>query len=213
MEIKLQCYCGTKFAFDVEPVNGQMPWQVRCPHCRADGAPALESGSTLFFFDRGMLTAFDLKNGQVRWRLPSAWIWSVILDPQGKLIVTSTTADPDSVKYTQQVKLGKRVDPLLLRVDPAAGKVLWQAPGLGERCYVSGKYFYTTRAQIWSAELIGAMGDESAMKIHHRVRRLDLKTGKEIWEHYRTRGPRKEDFQQNYFLMKYKDELQVLKFL
>src|ERR1035437_6368137 len=37
MEIKVQCGCGTRFAFDVEPVNGRMPVRVNCPGCGADG--------------------------------------------------------------------------------------------------------------------------------------------------------------------------------
>src|SRR6185503_2380597 len=54
INVKIQCSCGQKFGFDVEPVNGRMPWQVNCPGCGADqtneaneilargaGAPAL----------------------------------------------------------------------------------------------------------------------------------------------------------------------------
>jgi hypothetical protein len=37
MEVKIQCPCGTRFAFDVEPVNGRMPVRVNCPGCGADG--------------------------------------------------------------------------------------------------------------------------------------------------------------------------------
>jgi len=37
MTIKLQCSCGQKYAFDVEPVNGMMPWTVTCPVCGLDG--------------------------------------------------------------------------------------------------------------------------------------------------------------------------------
>lgn len=37
MEIKVQCDCGQKFKFDVEPVNGRMPFQVNCPVCGVDG--------------------------------------------------------------------------------------------------------------------------------------------------------------------------------
>ena len=36
VEIKIQCDCGTKFKFDVEPVNGMMPAPVHCPTCNAD---------------------------------------------------------------------------------------------------------------------------------------------------------------------------------
>jgi uncharacterized protein YxjI len=37
MEIKIQCGCGTKYKFDVEPVNGRMPVRVQCPNCASDG--------------------------------------------------------------------------------------------------------------------------------------------------------------------------------
>lgn len=37
MEIKVQCDCGQKFKFDVEPVNGQVPFAVKCPVCGFDG--------------------------------------------------------------------------------------------------------------------------------------------------------------------------------
>ncbi|MEP6663188.1 MAG: hypothetical protein ABJC04_05930 [Verrucomicrobiota bacterium] len=37
MELKLLCDCGQKYAFDVEPVNGQMPFVVNCPSCGIDG--------------------------------------------------------------------------------------------------------------------------------------------------------------------------------
>lgn len=34
--VKLQCLCGTRFAFEVEPVEGRMPVPVSCPACGAD---------------------------------------------------------------------------------------------------------------------------------------------------------------------------------
>jgi len=40
MEIKVVCDCGQKFKFDVEAVNGQMPFTVTCPACGADGTAA-----------------------------------------------------------------------------------------------------------------------------------------------------------------------------
>ena len=36
MELKVQCDCGQKFKFDVEPVNGAMPFTVNCPNCGVD---------------------------------------------------------------------------------------------------------------------------------------------------------------------------------
>jgi hypothetical protein len=37
MELKVQCDCGQKYKFDVEPVNNRMPYAVACPICGADG--------------------------------------------------------------------------------------------------------------------------------------------------------------------------------
>lgn len=37
IEIKVQCDCGQKFKFDVEPVHQQMPYAVTCPTCGRDG--------------------------------------------------------------------------------------------------------------------------------------------------------------------------------
>lgn len=37
MELKIICPCGQKYKFDVEPVNGRMPFPVNCPVCNQDG--------------------------------------------------------------------------------------------------------------------------------------------------------------------------------
>ena len=37
MHIKLECYCGMKYEFDVEPVDGRMPYAINCPNCDGDG--------------------------------------------------------------------------------------------------------------------------------------------------------------------------------
>jgi len=38
--IKVQCGCGQRYAFDVEPSEGFMPFPVACPVCGTDGTPA-----------------------------------------------------------------------------------------------------------------------------------------------------------------------------
>ena len=38
--IKIQCGCGQKYVFDVEPVGGRMPSPVACAVCGADGTAA-----------------------------------------------------------------------------------------------------------------------------------------------------------------------------
>src|SRR4051812_33970451 len=34
--VNIQCGCGQLNSFEVEPLHGQMPAPVQCPHCRAD---------------------------------------------------------------------------------------------------------------------------------------------------------------------------------
>lgn len=40
MELKVVCDCGQKYKFDVEPVEGRMPFAVNCPTCGVDGTTA-----------------------------------------------------------------------------------------------------------------------------------------------------------------------------
>jgi outer membrane protein assembly factor BamB len=40
MNIKIECACGTRYSFDVEPRDGRMPAPVQCPACHADGTQA-----------------------------------------------------------------------------------------------------------------------------------------------------------------------------
>ena len=36
MNVKVQCQCGTRFEFEIEPVNERMPMPIHCPACNAD---------------------------------------------------------------------------------------------------------------------------------------------------------------------------------
>ena len=37
MPVKIQCSCGQRYVFDIEPVCGRMPGRVACPVCGMDG--------------------------------------------------------------------------------------------------------------------------------------------------------------------------------
>ena len=43
MEVKIQCDCGLRFKFEVEPSNGHLPVQVNCPECGTDATQAAEA--------------------------------------------------------------------------------------------------------------------------------------------------------------------------
>lgn len=40
--IKIQCGCGQPYAFEIEPVEGRMPYEVACPSCGMDGTSAAD---------------------------------------------------------------------------------------------------------------------------------------------------------------------------
>lgn len=41
MEVKIQCNCGSRYKFPVEPVSGHVPTPVQCPSCAADWTEAV----------------------------------------------------------------------------------------------------------------------------------------------------------------------------
>ncbi|HTR41817.1 MAG TPA: hypothetical protein VMH87_09405 [Pseudomonadales bacterium] len=47
--VKIECDCGQRYAFDVEPVDGRMPAAIVCPTCGADGTPAANDSITRHF--------------------------------------------------------------------------------------------------------------------------------------------------------------------
>ena len=91
-----------------------------------------------------MLNAFDLMTGQVRWRLTSVGISKVQIGPQGNLYVDTTTASPDSIQFSQQIDIFKKAQPVVMKVDPKTGKVLWRVERIAKDCFLSGKFVYAS---------------------------------------------------------------------
>lgn len=177
------------------------------------GGPAVEHGSRLFFHDRGMLTCFETATGNVFWRLQSVGVSKVLFDAKDNLYVETTTDSADSLKFSQQVDVSKKVHPLILKVDPEKGKILWRSEDNGRLAYVSGNILYTL-------EWMGGDEDEERHPLsigleippHVRVRRLSLRSGKPLWTHYQKRAPVDVKFDGNTIQLVFKKELQVLKY-
>jgi outer membrane protein assembly factor BamB len=178
-------------------------------------APGLEAGGRLYFFDQGMLTSFELRSGQVQWRLPNVGISQVLLPSGGRLYVAGTTAAPALIPTHKVIAFSEAVHPLLLQVDAGNGKVLWQLENVGERFHVGGKFVYTSRTQVSRLETMAAAmnQDDSPTPVHHRIYRLDPGKGKELWEYYRPKAPVFLEARHNRLLLQFPREVQVLKFL
>jgi len=176
-------------------------------------APAIERDKWIFFRDAGTLICFDLATGMARWRLPSVGVSHMLFDDQGMLYAETTTAPAEKLKYSQQVDVRRRDQPLIIKVDGATGKLLWKSENNGRLAYISGKIIYTL-------EWMGGEADTepNPYKIgveippHVRIRRLSASSGKVLWEHYQSRAPVDVVFHDNQIELLFRKEFQVLRF-
>lgn len=179
--------------------------------------PCVERDNTLYVFDQGVLAAFDLKTGNAQWRLPSVGISSLFFDEQGMVYVNSTTAGPDSIKYSRQIDVTAKSSGVILKVDPRSGKTLWSRETPGTLAYLSGPYIYT----IQSFASYDDGEDGSPYRVQTgletdpfvRIRRINPRNGKVMWAHFQLRAPLEVKFDRNTIHLVFKKEVQVLKFL
>jgi outer membrane protein assembly factor BamB len=180
-------------------------------------APAVEGNGALYFFDKGVLTAFSLPSGGVRWRLTSVGINRIQLDGRGALYVDSTTASPEDIQYSDQIKF-QQAAPVLLKIDPSSGHILWKAADCGRECFLSGPFLYAAIAEQGGiamanglAEALNAPRPGSPVFFH--IYRLDPDDGKVLWRFFREAAPADLSFRQNRFLVRFGNDLEVWKFL
>lgn len=175
--------------------------------------PCVEAGETLYVFDSAVLTAFELRTGNVRWRLPAVGIVGLFFDDKGMLYVNSTTASPESLKYSRQIDFSKKTSAVVLKVNPATGKTLWTSYEGGFISYVSGKFLYMYDAYQADEDPVHRRVETGLEKPSHiAIRRLDPGTGHMLWEHYQKRAPLDVKFDRNSILLVFKKEVQVLRF-
>lgn len=206
------------YAFDK---SGQKLWESKLSYGIAprfidsDEAPAFEHGGKLYFFDQGTLTCFDPRSGEAKWRYQTVGITGMCADQKGNIYVCSTTAGPDKIKYSDDISLSEQIHPVILKMDPATGTVLWQTTRTGQQLFVSGKYLYATRGQVSRMDMMSAMmnrDDDVVAPTHHRLHRIDPGNGKEEWEYYRAQAPSFVAPRGNRILLQYPKEIEVVKF-
>jgi len=191
--------------------------QFNTEHWDRRSAPGVEAGGALYFFDKGVLTAFSLPSGGVRWRLTSVGINRVQYDGRGVLYVDSTTASPEDIQYSDQVKF-QHAAPVLLKIEAASGKILWKADGRGRECFLSGPFLYSAIGESGGmalgnglADALGAPTPGSPSYFH--IYRIDPDDGKVLWTFYREDVPDEFSFQLNRFLVRFGNDVGVWKFL
>lgn len=179
--------------------------------------PALELDNSLYFYDQGVLTAFELPGCNIKWRLTSVGISDVISDGRGNLYVNSTTASPEDIQYSEQIKIGDRTEEVILKVDAASGKTLWKS----ERVInprVSGKFLYAMSEPAGGVGLLVGLGNAVGNPTGgggsiYRLYRISPSNGGRVWEYERKYAPDQIDFSGNRILMLDDGQLEVLKYI
>ena len=110
-----------KIAAEIGPVIERLDHRGRAAAGVQRAADAVEIQKCVI--DAGMLTAFDLGTGNVRWRVPSVGVVGLFFDDKEMLYVNSTTASPESLKYSRQIDVSANVNQVTLKVDAKDGKV------------------------------------------------------------------------------------------
>jgi hypothetical protein len=179
--------------------------------------PVVERGDTLYVYDQGVLSAFELATGTARWRLPSVGITGMFFDDAGMIYLNTTTASPDKIKYSRQIDVTDRTSDIVLKLDPKSGREIWKHSMGGSIAYLKGKYIYTLSYtpprdddDEWD-ENLAVLGLES--KPYLRIRRISPRNGRVLWDHYQPRGALDIQIHDNTFQLVLKKEVQVLRFL
>jgi hypothetical protein len=171
--------------------------------------PVLETKDAVYVADPGVLTCFERATGSARWRLNSVGISSVQTDERGKIYLVTTTAGPDKIKFSQQHDIHEKIHPVIMKVDPATGKVLWRLESVGDNCVFSGKFLYST----WTTQTQSALKLEEGPDLHYNLDLLSPANGGIIWNfHVDNQRILKTEIEQNWILLHFEDSIYVLKF-
>jgi outer membrane protein assembly factor BamB len=181
---------------------------------RLGEGPCVERGDTLYVFDQAVLTSFDLKTGNVRWRLPSVGIVGLFFDDKGMLYVNSTTASPENIKYSRQIDVNQKIDTAFLKVNPKTGKILWSINPGGFISHFSGKYIFAYYAYDPGEDEDGlaALAGITPQSPFLKIRRFSPSDGRVLWDYQQPRAPLDVEFHGNVINLVFKKEVQVLKF-
>jgi len=132
------------------------------------------------------------------------------------MYVNTTTASPDSIKFSRQIDISQKVVSVIQKIDPLNGNVLWSAEPGGMISYVSGKFIYVVQSytpdeQDEENPYRVETGFEKGPFLH--IRRINPKNGHEMWGHVQQRAPVDVAFDKNTIRLVFKKEVQVLKAL
>jgi outer membrane protein assembly factor BamB/endogenous inhibitor of DNA gyrase (YacG/DUF329 family) len=196
------------------PVPGRAGFRAES---RFGDGPCVERSGSLYIFDQAVLTAFDLSSGNARWRLPSVGVVGLFFDDAGALYVNTTTGNPDDIRYARQIDINRKNEPVLYKLDPQSGKILWTTKPCGFVSYLSGKFIYAVDSydpNPTDEDVMNEMAASLQKPPFLHIQRLNPKNGRVLCEYYdRDRCPVDVRFDANSIQLIFKREVQVLRYL
>ncbi len=183
---------------------------------RYGDGPCVEHDDALYVFDQAVLSAFEMKTGNARWRLPSVGVAGLFFDDHGDVYVNTTSGNPDDIKYSRQIDITKATDDIVIKVDSKTGKTLWSIKPGGFVSYVSGKFIYLTQSNDPNPQDTPALSDTLSgfqKPPFFRILRVNPKNGRTMFDYYQDRAPFYVHFDDNTIEVVFKKEVQILKYL
>ncbi len=182
----------------------------------ADGSrsrlPFVERGDRLYAFDSGVLAAFDLASGEVRWRVTSVGIRRIDFDQAGMLYACTTLDGPDSLAKPAAVRKEDPTD-ALTKIDPATGRVMWTAPYVGTDLVISGKFLYSVWVAETALDRAAALGANSDVVPTCVLARIDPASGDIVWRRSYKGNPDTASARGTRVLIQFPRRLELVKFL
>jgi hypothetical protein len=176
--------------------------------------PCVERNGSLYVYDEGVLTAFDLTSGNVRWRVPTVGAAGLFFDDTGMLYVNTTSASHEKLTYSRQIDITQKDNPVVMKVDSRSGKILWNTQPGGLVNYASGKILLVVHSFMPEEEDNPYIPDTGLeQRPYLQIRRISASDGQLLWEHFQQRAPLDIQFDKNVIRIVFKKEVQVLKFL
>jgi PQQ-like domain len=168
------------------------------------------AGSRLFFADIGTVTSLDPRTGQAAWRLPTVGTHEIMMTGP-TLYVATTSAGPELIRPGEGLRDDSRTHPVLMKVDAASGRVLWQADRV-QAAIPAGKWLYGYWAGTSMLDAASAAMNQTEARAVLSLYRLDPATGKQLWFWHDQGAPKQVEAFETRVLIRRQTELKIVSF-
>ena len=173
--------------------------------------PFVERGDRLYAYDRGVLAAFDLATGEVKWRVTSVGIRKIMFDQSGQLYACTTLDSPERLNRPTADRQDAPTD-ALLKIETQSGKVLWQGAHLGTDVFISGKFVYSQWVGENLLDNAASMSSGADPVPSCAFKRINPATGEPMWRLEYKGDPTCVSVRDNWLLIQFPRRLEVAKF-